>query len=70
MLDIESNLRRDVSGNYRRELITKFTTASEEIRHELSKGLAPKKFEKMNRLLQAIEAGILIIREFKKSSKD
>lgn len=64
MLDIENNLKDDTTGNYKRELLGKFTGLSAEIRTEMNKGLSPDEYETLNRLLQAVEASISIVDKY------
>ena len=64
MLDIENNLKDDATGNYKRELLSKFGGLSTEIRTEMNKGLLPDEYEVLNRLLQAVEASISIVDKY------
>ena len=64
MLDIESNLKNDANGDYKKELIGKFSSLEGEVRNELNKGLSPDEYEKMSKLLQAVEAGVSVINKY------
>ncbi len=64
MLDIESNLKNDKGGAYKRELLNKFSSFEVEVRSELNKGLAPDDYEKVSKLLQAVEASVSIIEKY------
>lgn len=64
MLDIESNLKNDPDGAYKSELLGKFNSFEMEVRSELNKGLAPDEYQKVSKLLQAVEASISIIEKY------
>lgn len=64
MLDIESNLKNDATGTYKKELLGKFSSFEMEVRTELNKGLAPDEYENLNKLLQAVEASISVVEKY------
>lgn len=64
MLQIEQNLRNDVSGMYKNELLDQFNQAASEVRYELNQGVAPDEYDKLNRFLQALEASCEVVEEF------
>ncbi len=64
MLDIESNLKDDDTGAYKKELLGKFSSFEMEVRSELNKGLAPDEYENLSTLLQAVEASISVVEKY------
>ena len=64
MLQIEQNLRNDVSGMYKNELLDKFNQAASEVRSELNQGVSPDESDKLNRFLQALDASCEVVEEF------
>ncbi len=64
MLDIESNLKDDSTGEYKKELLGKFSSFEVDIRSELNKGLAPDEYENLNKLLQAVEASVSVVEQY------
>ncbi|MBO0614427.1 EscE/YscE/SsaE family type III secretion system needle protein co-chaperone [Thiothrix fructosivorans] len=64
MLQIEQNLRNDVSGMYKNELLDKFNQAASEVRSELNQGVSPDEYDKLNRFLQALDASCEVVEEF------
>lgn len=64
MLDIEKNLKEDTSGEYKNELLSKFRTFEMEVRSELNKGIEPHEYEKLNKLLQAVEASTSVVEQY------
>jgi len=64
MLDIESKLKNDKSGAYKKELLGKFNSFEIEVRSELNKGLTPDEYQNVSKLMQAVEASISIIEKY------
>ena len=64
MLDIEKDLKEDRSGEYKKELLSKFNSFEIEVRSELNKGIAPKEYERLNKLLQAVEASASVVEQY------
>jgi type III secretion system YseE family protein len=64
MLQIEQNLRNDVSGMYKNELLDQFNQAASEVRYELNQGVSPDEYDKLNSFLQALEASCEVVEEF------
>ena len=64
MLDIESNLKNDATGTYKKQLIGKFTAFEMEVRSELNKGLAPDEYNNLSKLLQAVEASVSVVEKY------
>lgn len=60
-LQVEQNLKEDVSGIYKNELLEKFNQASSQVRFELNQGVDPEEYNKLNKLLQAIEASSEVV---------
>lgn len=61
MLQIEQNLKDDSSGIYKSELLNRFNQVASEVRFELNQGVDPTEYEKLNRLLQALEASAEVV---------
>lgn len=64
MLQIEQNLKNDVSGMYKNELLDKFNQAASDVRSELNQGVSPDEYEKLNSFLQALEASCEVVDQF------
>ena len=64
MLDIERDLREDTTGEYRRSVIVKLKEASTEVRHELSQGLVPEEYQKLSKLLLALDTSVRIVEQY------
>ncbi|MDD5394818.1 MAG: EscE/YscE/SsaE family type III secretion system needle protein co-chaperone [Thiothrix sp.] len=64
MLQIERNLRNDVSGIYKNELLDKFNQAASQVRFELNQGVSPDEYDKLNSFLQAVEASCEVVEQF------
>jgi hypothetical protein len=64
MLQIERNLRNDVSGIYKNELLDKFNQAASQVRFELNQGVSPDEYDKLNGFLQALEASCEVVDQF------
>ncbi|MBK8453161.1 MAG: EscE/YscE/SsaE family type III secretion system needle protein co-chaperone [Thiofilum sp.] len=62
-LQIEENLKKDVSGIYKNELLEKFNQAASQVRFELNQGVDPVEYNKLNKLLQAIEASSEVVEQ-------
>ena len=63
VLQLEQNLKNDVAGIYKNEILEKFTQASSEVRVELNQGVEPDQYDKLNRLLKALEASTEIVEQ-------
>lgn len=63
VLQLEQNLKNDVAGIYKNEILEKFSQASSEVRIELNQGVEPEQYEKLNRLLKALEASTEIVEQ-------
>ncbi|WP_020396030.1 EscE/YscE/SsaE family type III secretion system needle protein co-chaperone [Thiolinea disciformis] len=61
ILQIEENLRNDVSGIYKNELLEKFSQVASQVRAELNQGVDPVQYEKLNKFLYALEAGSEVV---------
>lgn len=64
MLQIEKNLRNDISGIYKNELLDKFNQTASQVRFELNQGVSPGEYEKLNSFLQALEASSEVVEQF------
>ncbi|MCK5813179.1 MAG: EscE/YscE/SsaE family type III secretion system needle protein co-chaperone [Cocleimonas sp.] len=64
MLDIERDLQEDTTGDYKKSVLLTLRNTSAEARNELSQGLVPDEYEKLNKLLQALETSIKIIEQY------
>ncbi len=64
MLQIEKNLRNDVSGIYKNELLDKFNQTASQVRFELNQGVSPDEYERLNSFLQALEASSEVVEQF------
>ncbi|MEN9433089.1 MAG: hypothetical protein RLZZ422_678 [Pseudomonadota bacterium] len=62
-LQIEENLKKDVSGIYKNELLEKFNQAASQVRFELNQGVDPVEYDKLNKLLQAIDASSEVVEQ-------
>lgn len=62
-LQIEENLKKDISGVYKNELLEKFNQAASQVRFELNQGVDPVEYNKLNKLLQAIEASSEVVEQ-------
>ncbi len=64
MLQIERNLRNDVSGFYKNELLDKFNQAASQVRFELNQGVSPDEYNKLNGFLLALESSCEVVEQF------
>jgi hypothetical protein len=64
MLDIERDLQNDTTGEYKMGVLVKLRNTSAEVRAELGKGLVPDEYEKMSKLLQALDVSIKIVEQY------
>ena len=63
VLQLEQNLKNDVSGIYKNEILEKFNQTASEVRVELNQGVEPDQYDKLNRLLKALESGTEVIEQ-------
>lgn len=63
VLQLEQNLKNDVSGIYKNEVLEKFSQAASEVRFELNQGVEPDQYDKLNRLLKALEASTEVVEQ-------
>ena len=63
MLQIEQNLRNDVSGLYKNELLNKFAQLSSEIRYELNQGVEPEEYDRLSKFLLALDASSEVVEQ-------
>lgn len=63
VLQLEQNLKNDVSGIYKNEILGQFSQAASEVRVELNQGVEPAQYEKLNRLLKALEASTEVVEQ-------
>lgn len=63
MLQIEQNLKNDASGIYKAELLERLSQEASTVRFELNQGVDPVEYEKLNRLLQALEASAEVVEQ-------
>lgn len=63
VLQLEQNLKNDVAGIYKNEILEQFSQASSEVRVELNQGVEPGEYEKLNRLLKALEASTEVVEQ-------
>lgn len=54
MLTIEKNINNDETGAYKDELLNKFTQAATEVRAEMSSGVSPEEYQRLDRFLNAL----------------
>ncbi len=64
MLDIEVNLKNDTTGEYKKELISKFSATERDVRHEINKGVSPDDYTRLSKLLEALEIGAKVIEKY------
>jgi len=64
MLDIERDLQEDTTGEYKKSVLLKLRNTSAEARNELNQGLVPDEYEKISKLLQALETSIKIVEQY------
>lgn len=64
MLDIEVDLKNDTTGEYKKELIQKFTNTEMEVRSEINKGVSPDDYNRLSKLLEALELGVKVIEKY------
>lgn len=63
VLQVEQNLKNDVSGIYKNELLEKFSQVASEVRVELNQGVEPDEYERLNRFLKALEASSEVVEQ-------
>lgn len=63
ILQIEQNLKNDISGIYKNEILEKFSQVASEVRFELNQGVEPAEYENLNKFLQALEAGSEVVEQ-------
>lgn len=63
VLQVEQNLKNDVSGIYKNELLDKFSQVASEVRVELNQGVEPDEYERLNRFLKALEASSEVVEQ-------
>ncbi len=63
VLQLEQNLKNDVAGIYKNEILEKFSQAASEVRVELNQGVEPSQYDKLNRLLKALEASTEVVEQ-------
>lgn len=63
MLQIEQNLRNDVSGLYKNDLLNKFAQLSSEIRYELNQGVEPEEYDRLSKFLLALDASSEVVEQ-------
>lgn len=63
VLQLEQNLKNDVAGIYKNEILERFSQTSSEVRFELNQGVEPEQYDKLNRLLKALEASTEIVEQ-------
>ncbi len=64
MLDIEVNLKKDKTGAYKKELISKFNDAEVQVRHDINKGVSPADYTRLSKLLEAFEVSVKVIEKY------
>lgn len=68
MLQIEQNLRNDVSGMLKNELLDQFNQAASQVRFELNQGVSPDEYNRLNGFLHALEASCEVVDQFWKQT--
>lgn len=63
VLQLEQNLKNDVSGIYKNEILEKFSQAASEVRFELNQGVEPEEYDKLSRFLKAIEVSTEVVEQ-------
>lgn len=63
VLQLEQNLKNDVSGIYKNEILEKFSQAASEVRFELNQGVEPEEYDKLSHFLKAIEASTEVVEQ-------
>lgn len=63
VLQLEQNLKNDVSGIYKNEILDNFSQAASEIRFELNQGVEPDEYNKLSQLLKAIETSAEVVEQ-------
>jgi len=63
ILQIEQNLKNDISGIYKNEILEKFNQVASEVRFELNQGVDPAEYEKLSKFLQALEASSEVVEQ-------
>jgi hypothetical protein len=64
MLDIERDLQNDTTGEYKMSVLIKLRETSAQVRNELGQGLVPDEYEKLSKLLQALDVSIKIVEQY------
>ncbi|MCK5895886.1 MAG: EscE/YscE/SsaE family type III secretion system needle protein co-chaperone [Cocleimonas sp.] len=64
MLDIERDLKNDTTGEYKTSVLIKLRETSAQVRNELGQGLVPDEYEKLSKLLQALDISIKIVEQY------
>ncbi len=60
-LEIEVALKNDTSGQFRQELLEMFAREAGALRQRLNEGVPPDEYERLSRLLAAIEAAMQVV---------
>ncbi|MEZ5536677.1 MAG: EscE/YscE/SsaE family type III secretion system needle protein co-chaperone [Thiolinea sp.] len=63
VLQLEQNLKNDVSGIYKNEILDKFNQAASEVRFELNQGVEPDQYDKLSRFLKALEVSTEVVEQ-------
>ncbi len=63
VLEIEQNLKNDISGIYKNEILEKFNQTASEVRFELNQGVEPAEYEKLTKFLRALEASSEVVEQ-------
>lgn len=61
MLDMENQLLKDTSGEYKKGLLDQLETYQFEIKQQIDKGLSPEEFAVMNALNNAVTSAMKVI---------
>ena len=64
MLDIEKDPQNDPTGEYKNSVLVKLRNTSAKVRNKLGQGLVPDEYEKLSKLLQALDASIKIVEQY------
>ncbi len=62
-LEIEIALQNDRDGRFRKELLTLFEQEAARLRARLNQGVPPEEYERLARLLAAIETASRVVNE-------
>lgn len=63
VLQLEQNLKNDVSGIFKNDILDKISQAASEVRFELNQGVEPEQYDKLNLFLKALEVSTEVVEQ-------